>query len=115
MPRGDTRGPNRMGPMTGRAAGFCSGSNTPGFANTGGYGQDRGAGRGFVGGFHGAATGAGYGRGMGRRSGIGSQPAYTAPGFSKESEKGFIENEVSFLKDQLKALEGRLAEMQEDE
>jgi len=74
MPRGDRRGPNGMGPMTGRAAGFCSGSNTPGFANTGavgGYGQGMGAGRGFGGGFHGAANGAGYGRGMGR--GIGFQ------------------------------------------
>ena len=118
MPRGDRRGPNGMGPMTGRAAGFCSGSNAPGFANTGavgGYGLGRGAGRGFSGGFHGAANGAGYGRGMGRGQGIGFQPSYAAPVYSKEAEKGYIENEVSFLKDQLKTLEGRLADMQEDE
>ncbi len=122
MPRGDRRGPNGMGPMTGRAAGFCSGSNTPGFANTGavgGYGQGMGAGRGFGGGFHGAANGAGHGRGMGRTQGlgrgIGFQPSYAAPVYSKETEKGYIETEVSFLKDQLKALEGRLADMQEDE
>ena len=120
MPRGDRRGPNGMGPMTGRAAGFCSGSNTPGFANTGavgGYGQGMGAGRGFGGGFHGAANGAG--RGMGRAQGMGRgmgfQPSYAAPVYSKETEKGYIENEVSFLKDQLKALEGRLVDMQEDE
>ena len=105
-----------MGPMTGRAAGFCSGSTTPGFANTGavgGYGQGMGAGRGFGGEFHGAANGAGYGRGMGR--GIGFQSAYTAPVYSKEAEKGYIENEVTILKDQLKALEGRLSDMKEDE
>lgn len=110
MPRGDRRGPNGMGPMTGRAAGFCNGSSTPGFADNGavgGYGQGRGAGRGPGGGFHGAA----YGRGMGR----GFQTAYTAPVYSKEAEKGYIENEVTILKNQLKALEGRLADIQEDE
>ncbi len=114
MPRGDRRGPSGMGPMTGRAAGFCNGSNAPGFMNTGamgGYGQGMGAGRGFRGGFHGAANGAGYGRGQG----MGFQPSYTAPVYSKESEKGYIENEVSFLKEQLKTLEARLADMQEDE
>ena len=124
MPRGDRRGPNGMGPMTGRAAGFCSGSNAPGFANTGtagGYGQGQGAGRGagrrqfgpsqmqpgFGGGFNGAANGAAYGRGF--------QPSYAAPVYSKEAEKGYIENEVSFLKDQLKTLEGKLSEMKDDE
>ncbi|MCF6335392.1 MAG: DUF5320 domain-containing protein [Spirochaetales bacterium] len=132
MPRGDRRGPNGMGagrsqahcsrmqpgPMTGRGAGFCSGSNTPGFANTGavgGFGQGMGAGRGFGGGFHGAANGAGYGRGMGRSNGIGFQPAYAAPVYSKEAEKGYLESEVSFLKNQLKTLEDRLTNMQDDE
>jgi hypothetical protein len=129
MPRGDRRGPNGMGPITGRAAGFCCGSNTPGFTNTGavgGYGQGRstgrGAGRQQVGCSH-MQPGAGRqqvgcshmqpgaGRGMGR----GFQPSYNVPVYSKETEKGYIEKEVSFLKDQLKALEGRLADMQEDE
>ena len=112
MPRGDRRGPNGMGPMTGRAAGFCSGSGAPGFINTGasgGYGL--GAGRGFRGGFQGAGFGRGYGRGVG----VGFQAPYGAPVYSKETEKGYIENEVSFLKEQLKSLEGRLADMQEDE
>ena len=118
MPRGDRRGPNGMGSMTGRAAGFCSGSNAPGFANigaAGGYGQGRGAGRGFGGGFYGAANGAVYGRGLGRGVGVGFQPSYAAPVYSKEAEKGYIENEVSFLKDQLKTLEGKLSEMKVDE
>ncbi|MBC8489052.1 MAG: DUF5320 domain-containing protein [Bacteroidetes bacterium] len=59
MPRGDRTGPNGMGPMTGRAAGFCAGYDRPGFANPGlggGYGMGRGMGRGFRGGF-----GRGYG------------------------------------------------------
>ena len=34
MPRGDGTGPTGMGAMSGRAAGFCSGSGTAGYANS---------------------------------------------------------------------------------
>jgi len=87
MPRGDRTGPAGMGPMTGRAAGYCAGYNVPGFINpyadryataaplgTGRYpypGYDRGAypaygafrfpGRGF--GFSGLRSGYRRGRG----------------------------------------------------
>jgi len=33
MPRGDQTGPAGMGPMTGRAAGYCAGYNAPGYMN----------------------------------------------------------------------------------
>jgi len=33
MPRGDGTGPAGMGPMTGRAAGYCAGYPVPGYAN----------------------------------------------------------------------------------
>jgi len=33
MPRGDGTGPAGMGPMTGRAAGFCAGFPVPGYMN----------------------------------------------------------------------------------
>ena len=33
MPAGDGTGPMGMGPMTGRAAGFCAGYDAPGYAN----------------------------------------------------------------------------------
>ena len=33
MPRGDRTGPAGMGPMTGRAAGYCAGYSTPGYTN----------------------------------------------------------------------------------
>ena len=33
MPRGDGTGPMGLGPMTGRAAGYCAGSLVPGFMN----------------------------------------------------------------------------------
>ncbi len=33
MPRGDKTGPTGMGPMTGRKAGYCNNSTTPGYEN----------------------------------------------------------------------------------
>ena len=33
MPRGDGTGPAGMGPMTGRAAGYCAGYPVPGYMN----------------------------------------------------------------------------------
>ena len=109
MPRGDRRGPNGMGPMTGRGAGFCSGNNAPGYTNNGvagGYGR----------GFGGRQMGAGYGRGFGRGYGQGFGPYNTAvpfTGYSKSAETGAVENEIAFLKDQLKAMESRLVELKE--
>jgi len=50
MPRGDGTGPAGMGPMTGRAAGFCAGYSVAGYANPvggrgyGGWGRGRGGG-----------------------------------------------------------------------
>ncbi len=55
MPGGDGTGPGGMGPMTGRAAGFCAGYGVPGYANPVG-------GRGF-GGFFGRGRGGGRGGG----------------------------------------------------
>lgn len=49
MPGGDRTGPMGMGPMTGRAAGFCAGYAAPGYttpAAYGGGGFGRGGGRG---------------------------------------------------------------------
>jgi hypothetical protein len=56
MPGGDRTGPAGMGPMTGRAAGFCAGYSVPGFAN-----PIPGRGYGFGG------RGMGMGRGGGGR------------------------------------------------
>jgi hypothetical protein len=56
MPAGDKTGPNGAGPMTGRAAGYCSGYQAPGYVNlVPRYGR-RGRGRGY---------GRGWGRGFG--------------------------------------------------
>lgn len=62
MPHGDGTGPAGMGPMTGRAAGYCTGLAVPGFANPapgrgGGFGMGRGFGRGLGLGFRGGRGG----------------------------------------------------------
>jgi len=66
MPGGDGTGPAGMGPMTGRAAGYCAGYAVPGFMNPipgRGMGWGRGMGR-------------GRGRGWGWQAAYGSPPAY---------------------------------------
>jgi len=58
MPRGDGTGPMGMGPMTGRAAGYCAGYGMPGYMNPGpGRRLWFGRGRGFW------AWAGGFGRG----------------------------------------------------
>ena len=57
MPRGDRTGPEGDGPMTGHQAGYCAGSDRPGYAEPG-PGQ---YGRGYT----------GYGRGFGGRPAAG--------------------------------------------
>lgn len=77
-----------------------------------------GAGTGFG---YGRGMGRGYGRGMGfgRGFGYGYAPVggYAAPyvPYSKETEKGYLENEISVLKEQLKASEARLADLGDEE
>ena len=71
MPGGDGTGPMGMGPMTGRAAGYCAGYAVPGFMNPipgrgMGWGRGMGFGRGFGRG-RGMGRGRGFGRGRGRR------------------------------------------------
>ena len=62
MPRGDGTGPAGMGPMTGRAAGYCAGHAAPGFADPvpgrgTRFGMGRGLGRGLGRGFRGGRGG----------------------------------------------------------
>jgi len=86
MPGGDGTGPLGMGPMTGRAAGFCAGYGMPGYMNPipgqgfrlrQGYGGQVGMGRGR--GFWGRGGGRGRGFwGRGRGGAWGGMP-YGAP------------------------------------
>jgi hypothetical protein len=85
MPGGDRTGPAGMGPMTGRAAGYCAGYPMPGYRNPAfrpgffpGYGYTPYQGNWFTGppwgggGFRfGRGRGFGFGRGPGFRRGFG--------------------------------------------
>jgi len=103
MPRGDRSGPNGMGPMTGRAAGYCAGFNGPGYANAafaGGRGLGRG--RGF---------GRGLGRGFGRwGGGYNPGPAYEAP--SRENELNTLKSQQEYLDSSLKEVQRRIEEIE---
>jgi len=98
MPRGDRTGPNGAGPMTGRRAGFCSGSDTTGFADLYPAGRGLGSGRGNRG--RGAGGG---GRGYRNRYYQPAVPAAPAPvpEYSREQE-------LSELKQQAKSLEATM-------
>lgn len=98
-----------MGPMTGRAAGFCAGYNVPGYMNP-----------------YGGRMGAGFGRGRGRwwgapypgaAWGSWASPYYTypyAPPYSVEQEKETLQNQVKFFEDQLEALRKRIEELESE-
>lgn len=112
MPRGDGTGPAGMGPMTGRAAGYCAGYNVPGYMNPVG-----GRGMGF---------GGGFGRGRGWRNqyyatgltgwqrAATGMPAWGAPGYGYAPQPGYAptpEQETSALKTQAEYLENSLTEI----
>ncbi len=111
MPRGDGTGPAGMGPMTGRAAGFCAGYGMPGYANPAfrrWFG--RRGGRGFGGG------------GWGRRNWFYASGTpgwmrfggYAAP-YAKpdpDAEKQALKSEADAVRSELEAIEKRLAEIE---
>ena len=95
MPRGDGTGPGGMGPMTGRAAGFCAGYGVPGYANPvpgRGFGFGRGLGLGFRG-----------GRRMYPNAGYGMAPITMPYG-----TEGTPRQEIETLQAQAKSLENAL-------
>jgi hypothetical protein len=76
MPRGDGTGPAGMGPMTGRAAGYCAGYTVPGFMNP--YGGRFAASAPFP---YPARPGTGMFPYPSARYGWGGYPAYGPAGF----------------------------------
>ncbi len=109
MPRGDRTGPDGMGPMTGRSAGFCAGYDRPGFTNPGygGFGRGRGGGRGLGWRFWLKAAGVlgsvGYGLWNSFR-----------PNISKDEEKEMLKQEAEGLKKNLEALNNRLKDLEKE-
>jgi len=124
MPGGDRTGPLGMGPMTGRAAGYCAGYGVPGYMNPW-------PGRGFWGwgrGFWGRGRGFwGWGRGFGRgwrnwyyatgltgwqRAALGwGAPWYGAPP-TPEDEREALRAEAQALERELGEIRRRLDELE---
>jgi hypothetical protein len=99
MPRGDRTGPVGMGPMTGRAAGFCAGFPSPGFMSHGG-------GRGFRG-----QCWQGAGRGWRNRF---YAPAYqlNMTQVSEQDELEYLKEQALYLKKSLDEINKRVDELQ---
>ena len=126
MPGGDRTGPAGMGPMTGRAAGYCAGYPVPGYmspisgAGWGGFGYGRGGGRG-----RGWGRGRGFGWG-GRGWGQGAYPYggayygapnagsyYGAPYGNPYNPQMTSKQEADMLKDQAKAMQEDISSINE--
>jgi hypothetical protein len=105
MPYGDRTGPQGLGPMTGRGAGYCAGSSMPGYMNPG-YGRGGGRGRGYRHWFY--ATGMpGW-----ARAGYGA-PAYNGPAGYPYMPEMTAKDEMNMLRDQAKMLQDQLKDIQE--
>ena len=114
MPGGNGTGPMGMGPMTGRAGGFCAGFGMPGYANAParrgfgvGYGRrrelrGRNAGRGFRHMFQ--ATGPGW-----MRFGEYDAP-YQDP--DPSLEKQMLKSQVKAMQSELDFIKKRLSEIE---
>lgn len=141
MPGGDGTGPGGMGPMTGRAAGYCAGYPVPGFMNPilgrgyGGWG--RGGGWGRRNWFHatgltgwqraasgypafGGAVPSGYPAygGAAPYSAYGGVPAYGmpyaapfAPAPTKQREMDALKGQAEYLEDALDVIKKRIEEL----
>jgi hypothetical protein len=122
MPRGDRTGPGGMGPMSGRASGYCANYETPGFMNRffgrgsgAGFGQNRqGGGRGGGFGWRNMFRSIGLRQGFGRQAGMPGRMRFgnnSAPQSNPDTEKQALKNQVEVLKTQLGLLQKRLDEL----
>ena len=109
MPGGDRTGPVGMGPMTGRAAGYCAGLPTPGFISAPGGRGFRG--RGFGGGGRGRRNWF-YATGLtGRQRAAAGMPAAV----SKEQELNLLKQQAQIIEQQMKQLQERIQQLQTEE
>ena len=118
MPRGDGTGPAGMGPMTGRAAGFCAGYPVPGFMNPvggrgywgwgrgGGFGRGRGFGRGF------GWAGAGYGWPAWGGVADPNVAASFAPTATAEQEVAGLKQQADYFQDALDEINKRIEQFE---
>ena len=129
MPGGDGTGPGGMGPMTGRAAGFCAGYPVAGYMNpVGGRGYG-GWGRGFRGGGFGRGRGFGWGRagyslpaygsavnpyayGGGAVNPYAYGGAPFAPAITPQQELDGLKGQAEYLEDSLDGIQKRIEELE---
>ena len=123
MPGGDRTGPMGQGPMTGRAAGYCTGAVAPGYMNPG-------PGRGFWrGGRGGGSWGRGRGGGRGWRNwyyatgvpgwaragwGYGPPAAYGVPfgpSMTREQEMELLREQADYFNEALEDIKKRIEEI----
>lgn len=117
MPFGDGTGPLGQGSMTGRAAGYCAGYDTPGYANPSFAKRyfGRGGGRGWrnwyratgLFGWQRAAMGLPARGGYSYSIDYSSQPAQ----IDQKQEKEFLNQELENLKAEVETVEKRLKEL----
>ncbi len=124
MPGGDGTGPMGMGPMTGRAAGYCAGYGVPGYMNPIPGRLGLGFGRGFRGGGRGRrnwyyATGlpgwvrAGYGMPAWGAYPPAGAPAFGAwPQMTKEQQIEALKGQAEYFEDVLDGIRKRLEELE---
>ena len=131
MPRGDGTGPAGMGPMTGRAAGFCAGYPVPGFMNpVGGRGlwgggrgrgfRGRGGGRGWRNSYYATGPGGlaqagwgypGWGAATGPYAGYGVPAAAPA---TAEQELAGLKEQAEYFQSALEDIQKRITEMEQE-
>ena len=120
MPRGNRTGPEGIGPMSGRAMGYCAGYDQPGFAAGPGAGRswERGPGRrrrGFRGpsyrGF-GPPPPHGYERVPGNP--WRGEPGY-GPGLTPEQRKAMLQEELEALEGRIESLRHEIDSIDADE
>jgi hypothetical protein len=119
MPRGNGTGPAGMGPMTGRAAGFCAGYQVPGYMNPtgsrgfGGRGRGfwgRGGGRGWRNWFY--ATGLpGWAR-AGRTTWMDTPLGPAVQPINPEQELVSLEQQAEYLRNSLEGISKRIEELE---
>ena len=121
MPRGDGTGPAGMGPMTGRAAGYCAGYPVPGFMNPYVWGRGGGGRRGWRNWYYRTSM-PGWSRAAQGMPAWGTAPGAFAPpyppyapqGPSAEEEIEMLKEQSGILSEQIELINKRISELQEE-
>ena len=116
MPYGDGSGPAGMGPMTGRATGFCAGYSVPGYVNrfqdSPRYGRG-GGGKGHRNRYY--ATGLpGWSRARMNYPAWGgfTAPPPNVPEMSPEREADMLKNQAQMMQEEINSINERIKELE---